>query len=237
MSSQCCLKGIKTSFSPMTGTFQESLRVRRGHIVKAMAKLVSLVSNFCLCHITLVLALIALFLYWFFAAFSSVPNSDLSKRVSAAWQSCDDEVKLFCAEVSDLTMQKYYFKKFLQRQERDGTKTKKDDGYSSSKSNFTESTRKNKSGVKKQQMKVALTKEVDIVSLLNEEENVEIEMIDLTHFSDSAVIRRVVSKDIESTNNFAPIPRRSKGHYQASLVDIDDEDIWKMWMSCDAKSK
>jgi hypothetical protein len=75
MSSQCCLKGIKTSFSPMTGTFQESLRVRRGHIVKAMAKLVSLVSNFCLCHITLVLALIALFLYWFFAAFSSVQIS------------------------------------------------------------------------------------------------------------------------------------------------------------------
>ena len=32
---------------------------------------------------------------------------DLSKRVAASWRSCDDEVKLYCAEVSDLLTQAY----------------------------------------------------------------------------------------------------------------------------------
>lgn len=42
--------------------------------------------------------------------------SDLSKRVATAWHNCDNDVKLFCAEVSDITMQEY--KAALRRQQK-----------------------------------------------------------------------------------------------------------------------
>ena len=74
-------------------------------------------------------------------------NTDLSKKVAAAWHSCDDEVKLFCAEVSDLTLQEY--KKALYRQQKDDIKSEEEDD-SSTESKATTPTLKNKRNDKKQ---------------------------------------------------------------------------------------
>ncbi len=92
-----------------------------------------MVSNKCLRWLHLANALCCVF---FFAI------TDLSKKVAAAWHSCDDEVKLFCAEVSDLTLQEY--KKALYRQQKDDIKSEEEDD-SSTESKATELTQKNKS--------------------------------------------------------------------------------------------
>lgn len=49
---------------------------------------------------------------------------DLSKRVAVSWHNADDEVKLFCAEVSDFLMQEYKKALYQQKQQNNGINIK-----------------------------------------------------------------------------------------------------------------
>ena len=182
------------------------------------------------------------------------PNTDLSKVVAAAWHSCDVEVKLFCAEVSDLTMQEY--KKALYRQKKDDIKSE-EEGDSSTESKATKLTRKNKSidkkqrSNKKEQQQKSLRPSKEDSSTASEEDLSFSAMIDAL-FSHPVV--RNVSNESMFKSAVAPgasiVPTTWPSVGQLSLplpsyyschnvyapachADIDDEAIWKMWKSCD----
>jgi hypothetical protein len=195
-----------------------------------------------------------LFCVFFFA------RTDLSKKVAAAWHSCDDEVKLFCAEVSDLTMQEY--KKALYRQQKDDLKSEEEDD-TSAESKATKPTEKNKRNDKKQQSKKKTKEEeeeeqqqetsrpskVDSSTAVDVGEVLSISaMIDVAPCS-QPVVRRI-SKDYKSavTSGVSimpttwpsvgqlslPLPSyHNTYHPEACHADVDDEAIWQMWTSCD----
>jgi len=184
------------------------------------------------------------------------PNTDLSKNVAAAWHSCDDEVKLFCAEVSDLTMQEY--KKALYRQKKDDIKSE-EEGDSSTESKATKPTRKNKRNDKKQrskkkeqqQQKSLSPSKVDS-STTSEEVLSFSAMIDalfshpvVRNVSNESILKSAVAPGASvvpttwpSVGQLSlPLPSSSYSCHNvyapACHADIDDEAIWKMWKSCD----
>jgi len=189
--------------------------------------------------------------------------SDLSKKVAAAWHSCDDEVKLFCAEVSDLTMQEY--KKALYRQQKDDLKSEEEDD-TSAESKATKPTEKNKRNDKEQQSKKKKTKEeeeeeqqqetsrpskVDSSTAVDVGEVLSISaMIDVAPCS-QPVVRRISNESMSKsavTSGVSimpttwpsvgqlslPLPSYHNTYYpEACHADVDDEAIWQMWMSFD----
>lgn len=198
--------------------------------------------------------------------------SDLSKRVATAWHNSDNDVKLFCAEVSDITMQEY--KAALHRQQKI---EKEEDDSSTEESRTAKRTRrkrvvkkrqpkKEKKVVKKRQSKknkVASDVHADTVrssqevsSKKTDDDNMTIEQIISSPTplcGETQVVRRISNEsqtitqespkeraDLPSVGQLSlPIPSYyhsypiSTGSSLADVVDIDDEDIWNMWLSCD----
>jgi hypothetical protein len=169
-------------------------------------------------------------------------NTDLSKKVAAAWHSCDDEVKLFCAEVSDLTLQEY--KKALYRQQKDDIKSEEEDD-SSTESKATELTQKNKRNDKKQQS--SKKKEQQHKPLRPSKVDDSSTAVEEVLSCSQPVANASMSKTANSGAAVVPTPWSSVGQlslplpsysYQnnyppACQADVDDQAIWKMWMSCD----
>jgi len=161
--------------------------------------------------------------------------SDLSKNVAAAWHDADDEVKLFCAQVSDYLMQEY--KKAIYRQRKDGINTKEEDD-TLTESKGTKSTRKK---ILRPGKVVSSTADID--EIISSTTSAVINAIPCTQ----PIMRRVTSENTSTVVSDSsveapwpsvgqlslPLPSYHAHYYSVSQVDIDDEAIWNMWMDCD----
>ena len=183
-------------------------------------------------------------------------------------------MKLFCAEVSDITMQEY--KAALHRQQKI---EKEEDDSSTEESRTVKRTRrkrvvkkrqpkKEKKVVKKRQPKKKKKKKVvsavhadtvrsgQEVSSKKTDDDMTIEEIisSLTPLCDEMQVVRRISNESqtitqESSKERADLPTSvgqlslpipsyyhsypiSTGSSLADVADVDDEDIWNMWMSC-----
>jgi len=152
-------------------------------------------------------------------------QTDLSKNVAAAWHDADDEVKLFCAEVSDFLMQEY--KKAIYRQRKDGINTKEEGD------SLTESKKK----ILRPGKVVSSTADID--EIISSTTSAVINAIPCTQ----PIMRRVTNENTDSSVEMAPwpsvgqlslpLPSYHAHYYSVSQVDIDDEAIWNMWMNCE----
>ena len=162
-------------------------------------------------------------------------QTDLSKNVAAAWHDADDEVKLFCAQVSDYLMQEY--KKAIYRQRKDGINTKEEDD-TLTESKGTKSTRKK---ILRPGKVVSSTADID--EIISSTTSAVINAIPCTQ----PIMRRVTSENTSTVVSDSsveapwpsvgqlslPLPSYHAHYYSVSQVDIDDEAIWNMWMDCD----
>ena len=228
MSYPCCLKSTKRLSSPMTGMSQGRLNARRGNIGRATARLVSVVSICCLLlprsnafqcidHFYLLLL-----------------QADLSKRVATSWHNADGEVKLFCAEVSDILMQAY--KKALYRKRKDdinyGTDELSTQPHGAKVTNDKKRTSRCNTLPPSQVLSsTAAAKEVDIAQIISSATVTQVPCPSAVT-SASDVLEQITS--LPSIGQLSlPIPSYHCHYRSATEVDIDDDAIRNMWMACD----
>ncbi len=161
-------------------------------------------------------------------------HADLSKTVATSWRNADSEVKLFCAEVSDILMQAY--KKALY------SKKKKNVNYGTEVLSTKPHGRKVRNDKKMTSRCTALPPSQVLSS------TAAVEEVDLSQILSSATVTPVpcpsavtsapdvLEQILPSVGQLSlPVPSYHY-HYRsvtATEVDIDDDAIRSMWLACD----
>lgn len=214
----------------MTGTSQERLNARRGSIGRATARLVSVVSNS-----DLLLLRCAFTFQCIDHVYPLLLRTDLSKKVATSWHNADDEVKLFCNEVSGILMQEY--KKALDRKRKDGINNGKEELSPQSHGTKENSDKKQKSLCNTlPPSKVVVASSTSIAA-----EEVGINQIissttpaTVTPAPSTSTATSVLDTLVEITSwSSLLLPSHHYNHCSTRQVDIDDDVIRDMWMACD----
>lgn len=180
-------------------------------------------------------------------------HTDLSKQIAAAWHSCDNDVKMFCVEVSDFLTQEY--KKAVYKQRKD---SKEDLSIKSQESSEpTPSTDDKNEQQKKASQPKSVVSETSIATAEDVlvRENISSSnaaMVDAVPSTNQNTAWNVVSDmtrcwptagqlslplpsyrgNYSSANHVFSVSTSSRPHTEGvAAVDIQDEDIWRMWSS------
>ena len=175
-------------------------------------------------------------------------QTDLSKKVALSWHNADDEVKLFCAEVSDILMHNY--KKALYRQRKDSiNSTEAEDSLPQSRvtktRNVKKKTSRSKTLMPSQVVSTTTTEALVADPILS---SITQSMIDTAPCTQQVMTRvlneqlsaaAVISDSSVETTSWPSVGQLSlplslyHNNYASSQVDIDDNAIIDMWNAFD----
>ena len=165
-------------------------------------------------------------MYWFL--FSSL-QTDLSKRVAVSWHNADEEVKLFCAEVSEMLMHEYKKAQHQQRQYGISSAANED---SSTQSRVTKTRNVKKKASRSRSN--TLMPPSHVVSSRTTKDIVTDQIISSTtqSMNHTAAYTQPVMRGVLSGPSAGQLSLPLSVYhlnYASSQVDIDDDDIMAMW--------
>ena len=176
-------------------------------------------------------------------------KTDLSKRVALSWHESDDEVKLFCAEVSDILMHEY--KKALYRQRKDSINSSENED-SSTQSQVAKSKTRNPFTKKSSQPTSTSTtmvpRQVHSTRTISTRTTEGIVTDQITSSSattaapstiDAALYAEPVMRQMSNGPSVGHLSLPPSSYHQnyydyaSNQVDINDKAIWDMWNASD----
>ena len=173
-------------------------------------------------------------------------QTDLSKRVALSWHESDDEVKLFCAEVSDILMHEY--KKALYRLRKDSFNSSETED-SSTQSQAAKS--KTRNPFKKKSSRPTSTSTAMVprqvhstrtISTRTTEGIVTDQIISSATTAapstiDTALYAEPTMRQVSNGSTVGqlslPLSSYQHNYYASNQVDINDKAIWDMWNASD----